>query len=160
MMKTLHLIRHAKSSWDYPHLSDHQRPLNKRGRKDTAIMAKALNESGVELVNIYSSSATRAQQTIQGIHERWRGQGFAWQVTDELYEFSASNLWHWLTVKFVIANELTLVSHNPGLTDLINQLGDSSLDNFPTCAYAQLRIKDIDSCDGELRLFLKPKMFK
>lgn len=159
-MKTLHLIRHAKSSWDYPHLSDHQRPLNKRGNKDAALMAGALFNAGIQFPAIYCSSATRAQQTIQGIYDNWPGQAFNWQVDEALYEFSESNLKNWLNKAFQYKNELMVVSHNPSLTNLINSLCRSDLYNFPTCAYAQIRFKELDVADGELMLFLKPKIFK
>lgn len=159
-MKTLHLIRHAKSSWDEPRLSDHSRPLSKRGLKDSAIMAKALSEADIYLSNVYCSSATRAQQTIQNLSDHWPGQPVTWQTVDALYEFSVVNVINWLEKAFRENNELSLVGHNPALTDLINHLSDSSLDNFPTCAYAQLEFDAIERHGARLNHFLKPKMFK
>ncbi len=159
-MKTLHLIRHAKSSWKFPSLSDHQRPLNKRGRKDTAIMASALFDSGFEWPDIYCSSAVRAQQTIQGISDHWQGQAFNWRIVDALYEFSMSNLLMWLEQKFKNNEEILIVSHNPSLTNLINHLSHSDIVNFPTCAYAQIDFSELNKSDGQLKQLLKPKMYK
>jgi len=61
-MKTLILIRHAKSSWDQPGLSDFDRPLNERGKKDAPVMAKRVKEKGIELDHLVSSPAKRAKK--------------------------------------------------------------------------------------------------
>ena len=60
MSKTLYLIRHAKSSWDDPSLKDHDRPLNKRGKKDAPFMANILKEKNIIPDLIISSTAERA----------------------------------------------------------------------------------------------------
>ncbi|MEH6636907.1 MAG: histidine phosphatase family protein, partial [Halioglobus sp.] len=62
-MKTLHLLRHAKSSWDHPGLSDRERPLNKRGERDAPLMGKALSGE-MSPMNIAVSPARRAQLTL------------------------------------------------------------------------------------------------
>jgi len=64
-MKTLILIRHAKSSWDHPHLSDFERPLNKRGKHDAPLMGKILTGKGIVADQVISSSANRALSTAQ-----------------------------------------------------------------------------------------------
>ncbi len=71
LMKKLYLIRHAKSSWDYPGLNDHERPLNKRGERDAPFMAKILKEKKVKPDLILSSTAVRALE-------------FAKKIADEL----------------------------------------------------------------------------
>ncbi|MCX7553043.1 histidine phosphatase family protein [Marinicella sp. S1101] len=159
-MKTLHLIRHAKSSWDNPRLSDQHRPLNSRGRKDAVIMAKALDDVFERWPKVFCSPATRARETITTIAENWAGDAFDWQVVDDLYEFSASNLISWLSTALLTHDELLLVGHNPAFTNLINHLSDADLANFPTCAYAKLTFEDIEAGGGAMACFLKPKMFK
>ncbi|MDR2997756.1 MAG: histidine phosphatase family protein, partial [Microbacterium sp.] len=62
-MKTLFLARHAKSDWGMPGYSDHDRPLNPRGRRDAPAMARRLVSEGVALDRIVSSTATRARAT-------------------------------------------------------------------------------------------------
>ena len=64
-MKTLLLIRHAKSSWDEPGISDFDRPLNERGKKDAPIMAKRVKEKAIELDHLISSPAKRAKKTAK-----------------------------------------------------------------------------------------------
>lgn len=159
-MKTLHLIRHAKSSWKHHGLSDQKRPLKKRGQKDAAIMAHALDEAGIKLVNINCSSAVRAQQTIQNLAEHWSGESLTWQVNHDLYEFSGSALKFWINKTFQYHNELTIVGHNPALTEVINSMSQTRLENFPTCAYAQIEFEGHELTCGLLKKFFKPKMFK
>ena len=164
-MKIIHLIRHAKSSWDQPGLRDVSRPLKARGRRDCRLMAPALVELGWHGQQVYCSQATRARQTIQGIHEALPAGGFDWQVDDDLYTFSSAVLLRWLRGQDEAVNELTLVGHNPAFTDLIDQLADTLFHHLPTCAYVRLdarvaRWEELHSSCAELRHFLKPKMLK
>ena len=64
-MKTLTIFRHAKSSWDFPDLTDHDRPLNKRGERDAPVMAERLQTAGVRPSLILSSPAVRAWRTAK-----------------------------------------------------------------------------------------------
>src|SRR5215208_3658741 len=64
-MKTLILVRHAKSSWDAPGLSDFDRPLNERGKKDAPEMAERLKEKGIKVDQFVSSPAKRARKTAK-----------------------------------------------------------------------------------------------
>ena len=164
-MKTIHLIRHAKSSWEDFRLSDVQRPLAERGTKDCQIMAQQLLNAGWNHRNIYSSQAQRAQQTIAGIAEALPQLKIDWQIDPRLYTFTASFLVDWLGDFSDEYDAVTLVGHNPAMTDLINQLSDARLDNLPTCAYAQLQSNshswsEIEAVEFNLCQLIKPKMFK
>ena len=164
-MKTIHLIRHAKSSWDDARLSDIHRPLAPRGTKDCKIMASPIMAAEWNHRNIYCSQAQRAQRTIAGIAKALPQMKIEWQIDPELYTFSASVLVNWLSVLSDEINEVTLVGHNPAFTDLINQLSNAHLDNLPTCGYAQLQAdislwQDLETVEFDLRQLLKPKMFK
>ena len=64
-MKTLTIFRHAKSSWSHPELSDHDRPLNNRGKRDAPVMGERLSEAGIRPSLILSSSAVRAWTTAR-----------------------------------------------------------------------------------------------
>src|SRR6476659_8933224 len=64
-MKTLLLVRHAKSSWDQPGLSDFERPLNERGKTEAPEMARRIKERGIELDHLISSTAKRARKTAK-----------------------------------------------------------------------------------------------
>ena len=88
-----------------------------------------------------------------------------WQIDPKLYTFSARVLVDWLRDFSDEFNQVTLVGHNPAMTDLINQLSDAGLGNLPTCAYAQLQSNshswsEIEAVEFNLCPLLKPKMFK
>lgn len=164
-MKSIHLIRHAKSSWQDTRLSDVQRPLAERGIKDCQIMGQQLLQAGWNHRQIYCSQAQRAQQTITGIAEALPQLKIDWQIAPELYTFSARVLLDWLRDFSDEFNQVTLVGHNPAMTDLINQLSEAGLANLPTCAYAQLQSNshswsEIEAVEFNLCQLLKPKMFK
>jgi len=172
-MKTIHLIRHAKSSWEDSGLSDINRPLAQRGINDCKIMGEHLIGAGWNHQNIYCSQAQRAQLTIAGIAEAcaqldWVSlpqMNIEWQVAPKLYTFSADVLIDWLSEYSDEFDEVTLVGHNPALTDLINQLSDTNLSNLPTCSYAQLTAEihqwqETEATKFHMVHFLKPKMFK
>ncbi|MCL6270299.1 histidine phosphatase family protein [Sansalvadorimonas sp. 2012CJ34-2] len=163
-MKTLHLIRHAKSSWDFPDLSDHQRPLNPRGIHSCEIMGLKLVEADCSFDHVFCSSARRAQDTITGIYQSLPVSAPEWQTDEMLYTFSSYELIHWCRNAESSINNLTLVGHNPAITDLVNELSDSDLLNVPTCAYVRLECdirnwSELKSGCAHLGCFIKPKMF-
>ena len=164
-MKTIHLIRHAKSSWEDSRLSDVQRPLAQRGSKDCKIMGQHIIAAGWNHRNIYCSQAKRAQMTIAGLAKSLSHLKIDWQIDSELYTFSAGVLLDWLADLSDECQAITLVGHNPAFTDLINRLCDARLDNLPTCGYAQLSAEmdswaQVKQSEFQLKHLLKPKMFK
>jgi phosphohistidine phosphatase len=162
-MKKLHLLRHAKSAWDNPGLSDRERPLNKRGRRDAPRMGRALSRRLVP-VPVSVSPARRAQLTLDGICSGWPELGDLRHHTEEaLYTFSARDLLDWIAAQSDRHQALFLIGHNPALTDLVNILGGSRrIDNLPTAGYAGLSLEierwaQIDSGCARLDCTLFPK---
>ena len=138
-MKTLVIVRHAKSSWNNPGLSDHDRPLSKRGLKDAPIMGARLAEWGPPVDRVISSSAMRALTTAEMItHEM----GLPWDeiVIDEaLYHASEEDMLEIIWQQEDYLDGLMLFGHNPGMTYLVNNLSDLDLDNLPTCGVVTLQ---------------------
>ena len=138
-MKTLVIVRHAKSSWENAGLSDHQRPLSKRGLKDAPIMGARLAEWGPPVDRVISSSAVRALTTAELItHEM----GLPWdeiQIEDALYHASEEDMIDLINEQDEYLDGLMLFGHNPGMTYLVNDLSDLDLDNLPTCGVAVLQ---------------------
>ncbi len=170
-MKKIHLIRHAKSSWDFPNLSDHQRPLNNRGCKDAAIMSKELYKAGFSWPKIYCSSAQRAQLTIRALAEHWPSQPvdcenlIEWQTDDRLYTFNSADIWAYIRQLDEDLDVVVLIGHNPAFTDFINEATNANLNNLATCAFATIGIatvlwKDVTNHSAVLEKLIKPKMFK
>lgn len=149
-MKTLHLLRHAKSSWRESGLSDRDRGLNKRGRRDAPRMGRALARQ-IAPMSVAVSPARRAQLTLDGLCKGWPAMGEMSHHTEEdLYTFSGREVLEWITCQADSRHALFLIGHNPAFTDVVNELsGSYVLDNLPTAGYARLSLEIGDW--GELR---------
>ena len=140
-MKTLVIVRHGKSSWDDPFLSDHQRPLAKRGLRDGPKMGARLAEYGPPVDRVISSSAVRALTTAELVT---REMGLPWDeiwVEDSLYHATETELLDLIQEQEEFLDGLMLFGHNPGMTYLVNDLSDLDLDNLPTCGVAILQFE-------------------
>jgi phosphohistidine phosphatase len=132
-MKTLTIVRHAKSSWKDLSLSDHDRPLNKRGKRDAPVMGARLADWGPPVDRIISSSAVRALATAEMVIQEM---GLPWdevQIDDGLYHASEDTMLELIQEQDDYIDGLMLFGHNPGMTYLVNDLCDLNLDNLPTC---------------------------
>lgn len=132
-MKRLLIVRHAKSSWDNPHLSDFERPLNNRGKKDAPDMAKRFFKARIQPQQLISSPANRALTTAKEFAKQL---GFAKEEIheDENHYHASSGELRSLIRDFDDEFDCIMIfGHNPGLTYLINELSDFRLDNLPTC---------------------------
>lgn len=135
-MKTLFLIRHAKSSWDDPALPDKDRPLSARGERAAPKMGKRLAKRDVKPDLILSSPATRALTTAEIIAKKLDYKLKNIVVDDRLYGGEADNL---LDVIHELSDKLDrvmLFGHNPELTELANRLS-SEITHMPTCAVGE-----------------------
>lgn len=138
-MKTLHLIRHAKSSWKNPELPDFERPLNKRGRRNAPEMGKRLFRQRVIPDCIVTSPATRALVTARYIA---RELNFPHEnlIQDPLiYAASKEQLIGLIQQQSPLIRCLFLVGHNPELTETVNALaGKTVTDNVVTAGIVSL----------------------
>ena len=154
-MKTLLLLRHAKSSWDDPALADHERPLNARGEKDAPRVGQLARDEGLVPDLIVSSDAIRARLTAEAIADATGGQIL---VDPRLYHASATEIL--AAVRSVVEHSVVkhdvgtvmIVGHNPGLEELIALLTEE-LEHLPTAALAKiaLPIERWSSLDTEIR---------
>ena len=135
-MKTLFLIRHAKSSWDDRTLSDKDRPLNDRGRRDAPKMGERLAKRRVKPDLILSSPATRALTTAEIIAKKLDYDGRNIVVNDRLYAVEADKLLDVIRQLDDRAERVMLIGHNPELTELAHRLA-SKITHLPTCAVAE-----------------------
>jgi phosphohistidine phosphatase len=141
-MKTLHLLRHAKSAWNQTGLADRERGLNKRGKRDAPRMGEALSQRLSPMI-ISVSPARRAQLTLECLCEAWPALAELPHATDEaLYTFSAEELFDWLLAQDDEPPSLFIIGHNPALTDLANALsGEEGIANLPTAGYLELSLQ-------------------
>jgi phosphohistidine phosphatase len=161
-MKTLYLVRHAKSSWKYPNLDDFERPLNKRGRKNAPFMGKILKRLKVSPDLIISSPANRAATTARAVAAKIDYPLENIRYSESIYVFSEGTLIQ--VVKHIdddVINAM-VVGHNPALNGLANYLGDQPISNIPTAGIYCLDLNvaswtEIRQNCGLLKFFEFPK---
>lgn len=139
-MKTLYLLRHAKSSWDHPELSDLERPLNERGKRDAPRMGKWLTQHIKAPDLVLCSPSVRTLATISKVGHELGLKGDDYKIDRRLYLASPRTLREIVRAAPDTIETLMLLGHNPGLTEFANQLCPSpGVDNIPTCGIFALR---------------------
>jgi phosphohistidine phosphatase len=139
-MKTLTLLRHAKSSWKDPHLSDRERPLNKRGKRDAPVMGRRILKAGIRPSLIVSSPAVRAWKTAKTVARELNYPREFLQREEDLYLASLDDLIDVVAAQDQGFNSLMLVAHNPGMTDFANYLSPGLTNNLPTAGVVSVLI--------------------
>jgi phosphohistidine phosphatase len=165
-MKTLYIIRHAKSSWDDDDLSDFERPLNERGKKDAPRMGKRLKEKSIHPDLMLSSPAKRAFSTARRIAKILDYKKDDIKTDRRLYHADDQMILSVIREIKDNRNTIFLFGHNPGLTDFVNSLMDQQSDldiaNIPTAGVVAFQL-DSDSWstikfgDGKFLFFDYPK---
>ena len=135
-MKTLFLVRHAKSSWDDTALPDKDRPLNDRGKRDAAKMGERLAKIDVKPDLILSSPARRALTTAEIVAKKLDYKLKNILVDDRLYAVDADDLLDVIRKLGDKSKRVMLFGHNPELTELAHRLS-SKITRMPTCAVAE-----------------------
>lgn len=139
-MKTLTLVRHAKSSWSDTHLSDRKRPLNKRGKRDAPAMGKRMAGHDIRPSLIISSPAKRAWSTAKLIAAEISYPIEFLQREDGLYHASLDGILGVIVAQDNRFNHLMIVGHNPGMTDFANYLSPGLTNNLPTAGVVSVQI--------------------
>ncbi|KTW17941.1 SixA phosphatase family protein [Sphingomonas sanguinis] len=166
-MKTLTLLRHAKSSWDDPVARDFDRPLNAKGRRAAAMIGRELKSLAFEFDHILASPAIRVMETLD---EVWGGYGRRLEpVWDKaLYLASAASLLDQVHALPDTAEHVLMVGHNPGLEDLVldltldGELRERVEDKYPTATVAQMTLPiaawtEARSHSATLVAFIRPR---
>ena len=138
-MRSVLLLRHAKSSWKHPDLSDHDRPLNKRGKRDAPLMGRLLKKENLIPDIIISSTAIRARANAESVAKASSYDGEI--VLDKsLY---AAGPEAYLGVIHALSDEyvrVLIVGHNPGLEELV-ELPTGEIHLMPTCSLAHVKFR-------------------
>jgi phosphohistidine phosphatase len=161
-MKTLTLVRHAKSSWKDSSLSDRDRPLSKRGKRDAPEMGRRLAAAGIRPSLIVSSPAVRAWSTAKIIADEIGYPREFLQRDSALYLASVNGILDVIVSQDAGFNNLMLVGHNPGFTDFANYLVPGLTNNMPTAGVVSVELDTddwslYDKPDVELLLHDFPK---
>ena len=159
-MKTLLILRHAKSSWDDESLSDHDRPLNKRGKRAAHRMGRLLEEEALWPDLILSSTAERAATTTLRVTEAG---GFGGDILylRELYGAGPRDYIDAVSELGGTAGCVMVVGHNPGLEMLVQTM-TGEYERLPTAALVRIDIpiehwSDLEAGEGELRGIWRPR---
>ena len=139
-MKTVTLVRHAKSSWSDTTLGDRKRPLNKRGKHDAPIMGRRILNHGIRPSLIISSPAVRAWTTAKTIAAEISYPLEFLQREDSLYLASLDDFLDVLVAQDKDFNSIMVVGHNPGMTDFANFLSPGLTNNLPTAGVVSVEI--------------------
>ena len=161
-MKQLLIIRHAKSSWDFSDLSDFNRSLNERGHRDAPAMAKRILAKSVQLDAIVSSPANRALTTATYFAAAYNFKAADIITIKELYHASVKVFYETISKLDNKLHTVALFSHNPGITEFINELTTTTIDNMPTCGIYAVKIKtdswkDFKKAEKDFWFFDYPK---
>ncbi|MEW6356007.1 MAG: histidine phosphatase family protein [Planctomycetota bacterium] len=143
-MKTLYLVRHAKSSWESTGLADVDRPLNKRGEKDAPLMGKVMKKAGIKPDVILSSPAVRAIATAQVIAGKIGYPEEEIIEDDGLYRAEVDGLLEVIRGIEDRRKSAMIFGHNPELHELAEALTDTTIDKLPTCAVVCIEF-DVDA---------------
>jgi phosphohistidine phosphatase len=168
-VKTLTVMRHAKSSGDDPNLNDFDRPLNERGRKSARAMGKELKHRGVKFDRVFASPAMRVRETLNDFADGY-DQQLDVRFAPEIYEATVERLLNLVRELPDDVAEPLIVGHNPGLQELLVELTGDDRDKlrhrivakFPAAAVATVRLpadrwSDIELGSGEIAELILPK---
>jgi phosphohistidine phosphatase len=139
-MKSLLIIRHAKSSWDDPAQADFDRTLNERGKQDAPQMARRLLSRSIAIDAFISSPAKRARKTASLFAAEYKYDKENIILVPELYHASPANFFDVISKAPPAANTIAVFSHNPGITEFANMLTEVRIDDMPTCAIFGIQV--------------------
>lgn len=166
-MKTLTLLRHAKSSWDDPVQRDFDRPLNRRGRKAARTIGREMRAQGLRFDKVLASPAARVSETLADVAEGY-GEPIEPDYDKRVYLASAEALLELIHATEDSASSLLIVGHNPGLENLALKLAQQGalrselLIKYPTATLAEISLpvehwSDVREGIGKIARFIRPR---
>jgi phosphohistidine phosphatase len=154
MERELFIIRHGKSSWDYPDLADIDRPLSERGIRASNTMARRLLERGTVPSLLYASPANRALNTALIMCRVWETDPSCLHIHEQIYEAYVSELEAVVARTPAGETSLAVFGHNPTFTVYANKFLEEPLDNLPTAGVVHL-VFESESWSGLNRAHVK-----
>ncbi|ADV50171.1 putative phosphohistidine phosphatase, SixA [Cellulophaga algicola DSM 14237] len=139
-MKTIYLMRHGKSTWDYA-VSDNDRPLKERGIEDAHLVAEAIHGLNLKIDASYSSPANRALHTAMITLKDLSFPLHKFQISNDLYDFSGESVLQFIKELNNDLNFVFIFGHNHAFTEIANTLGSQFIENVPTAGFVQLNFE-------------------
>jgi len=141
IMKTLYLVRHAKSSWKHD-VIDHKRPLKGRGKKDGALVSNHLTTEIEAPEKIITSDARRALDTALFFKNAFAIDDLDFETNHSLYDFSGQQVMDLVKNLPKSVQRVMIVGHNHAFTSIANMLGNTYIENVPTCGFVHLQFEE------------------
>ena len=159
-MRTLYLLRHAKSSWKEESQLDFERPLAGRGRKACGLIAKFIQSEGIEFDLLLSSSAVRARETIELVRQQAKLRSEL-RFDERIYEAPVTRLMEIISELENDRKGILLIGHNPGMEELILALTGEEK-GMATASLAKIKLKvskwsEVGEAKGTLEWIVRPK---
>jgi len=161
-MKTLYLVRHAKSSWKHD-VEDHKRPLKDRGFKDVHLVSQKAKSEIEPPQKIISSDAVRALSTANIFKETLNVPDSNFETNHDLYDFSGQNVMRVIKALDDELDSVMIVGHNHAFTSIVNMLGNRYIENVPTSGFVMIQFDEdkwSDITTGETITTIFPKDLK
>ena len=162
-MKTVYLLRHAKSDWNNANKTDFDRSLNQRGLEDAKRLSVFLATEGYYFDKIYCSAAVRTTQTHDLVLDE-AGEYVDAEFLDDLYLCNCDYILDLLKAQVKSMNSILIINHMPTIQIVYEFLAGESIGNYPTCTLSALEFegdwRDIDKFRCNTKLFLPPKLLK
>lgn len=161
-MKTIYLVRHAKSSWENSELPDYERPLNQRGKRDAPVMAQRFGALKLFPEGWISSPARRTWQTATIWAEHMEVPLASLVATPALYHASPEEILQVIHSQLDTQQSIILFGHNPGLTEFASLICGMDFGNIPTCGVVGVSFpiklwKEVFFREGECLFYDYPK---
>lgn len=161
-MKSITFVRHSKSSWNEPLLSDHDRPLNNRGKRDSIFISQKLKDLGYNPKIIITSSAIRALTLAKELSKTLGVSDL--RVEKDLYLCSPTLIIDYVNKLNTSENRILIVNHNPTITNIYNSYTQEYIHNVPTTGVFEVNYdvdnwEDINLSNGKIVEYIYPKMY-
>ena len=140
-MKTLYMVRHAKSSWKHD-VIDHKRPLKGRGNHDAALVSEALKGEVKSPERIITSDAVRAHSTAIYFKEAFNVSDSNFTINHSLYDFSGQQVMNIIKNLDNANDTVMIVGHNHAFTSVANMLGNKYIENVPTSGFVMIQFNE------------------
>lgn len=161
-MKTLYMVRHAKSSWKYD-VIDHQRPLKGRGERDGVLVSEHVKDLVKPPQRIISSDAVRALTTAKYFKDAFNVADSDFTTNHSLYDFSGRQVMEVIKGLDNSLKRVMIVGHNHAFTSIANMLGSKYIENLPTCGFVEIRFDEDSWADitvGKTKRTIFPRDLK
>lgn len=161
MARQILLVRHAKSSWEQAGVSDHDRPLNERGRRVAGLLGPWMAREGLVPDFVWCSTAERAHRTLELCLPAWTPAPVIC-LDDQLYLATSAMIWRFLVRTPESVGRVMVVGHNPGMENLMRQMAGVDGD-FPTAAVAlfeldeDVRFSELEGAEVNFRGIWTPR---